>query len=140
MYGIYGGNYSLWMFSTDNLIWIFFVIFSQSHIGLCAPSHLLAAWKGLVIPETEGPESCNVHSSKVLHQELESIIGYVSLVSSHSISKDNKCTKKVNEVIPDSAIVNYIERTPSVCHNVKEFIFFRTLRSGRVFLFRWWFN
>ncbi|KMZ71251.1 hypothetical protein ZOSMA_184G00020 [Zostera marina] len=58
---------------------------------------------------------------------LEFIIGSVSLVSSHSVSK-------VNVDIADCAIVKYIERTPSASN--KEPLFFRTLRSGRVFLFR----
>ncbi|KMZ72379.1 hypothetical protein ZOSMA_165G00020 [Zostera marina] len=39
--------------------------------------------------------------------------------------------EKVNDDIADCAIVNYIEKTPSASH--KEPVFFRTLRSGRVF-------
>ncbi|KMZ57645.1 hypothetical protein ZOSMA_83G00190 [Zostera marina] len=86
---------------------------------------------GRIVEKDVADKDTEILEEKSSLNVLESIIGSVSLVSGHSVSQETECVEKVNDDIADCAIVDYIEKNPTVSH--KEPVFFHTLRSGRVF-------
>lgn len=109
------------------------------HVPRVTSPENVVSEENIVIPEKESPGGGNVDCSKVVRNELESIIGSFSLVSDHSVSKDTEFTEKVNDDVLYCTIVKYIEKTPSVGHNVKE-PFFSALSDPAEFFFRRRFN